>query len=54
MKGFLSFGLLLIMICALTGCSSAGSYYKSGKDYFVSGNYAEAEKSFSTAIKDMP
>ncbi|HWT27786.1 MAG TPA: tetratricopeptide repeat protein [Mobilitalea sp.] len=54
MKGFLSFGLLLIMICALTGCSSAGSYYKSGKDYFVSGNYAEAEKSFSSAIKKNP
>lgn len=52
LKGFL--GLFLIMIFILTGCSEAGGYYRSGKNYFANGNYEEAAKYFTLAIEENP
>jgi len=49
-KKLLSFGLFFIMLAVLTGCSTSGSYYRNGKKYFVSGNYAKAAEYFSQAI----
>ncbi|NLL00542.1 MAG: tetratricopeptide repeat protein [Clostridiales bacterium] len=54
LKGFLSTGLLFIMIIILTGCSEAGGYYRSGKKYFTNGNYEEAAKKFKSAIDTNP
>lgn len=54
MKKLFSTGLFFVMIFLLSGCSSAGGYYRSGKRCFVSGNYEQAAMNFSTAIAKNP
>lgn len=51
-NGILYFGLFLIMITLLTGCStrSAGHYYKEGQKCFQSDNYEEAAINYQKAI----
>lgn len=53
-KKLLIIGLLFMMIFLLSGCSTAGGYYRSGKKCFVSGNYEEAASYFAKAIGKNP
>ena len=53
-KKLLIIELLFIMIFLLSGCSTAGGYYRSGKKCFVSGNYEESASYFAKAIGKNP
>lgn len=53
-KKLLIIGVLFTMIILLSGCSSAGGYYRSGKKNFVSGNYEAAADYFTKAITKNP
>lgn len=53
-KRLLSLGFLLIIILSLSGCSSAGRYYRNGQKYFINDNYEEAADNFSAAILENP
>lgn len=53
-RKFLPFGLFLLILFLLTGCSSSGNYYRSGKKNFVAGNYEVAADNFSKAIAINP
>ncbi len=52
-KKLLSIGMIL-MVILLSGCSTAGSYYKDGKKSFESGDYEKAAESFDKAITANP
>ncbi len=53
-KKLLIFGIFITVFFLLSGCSSAGGYYRSGRKCFLSGNYEEAEGKFASAIKQNP
>ncbi|MDF2543229.1 MAG: hypothetical protein K0S47_2947 [Herbinix sp.] len=54
MKKLLAISILLFYMCILSGCSSAGTYYKNAKESFAEGNYEEAETKFLKAIEKNP
>ncbi len=54
MKKLVLIGVFFIMISLLSGCSSAGGYYRNGKKYFAAGNYEEAVRNFALAIDENP
>ena len=47
-------GLFFVMIFLTTGCSKSGGYYRSGKNYFISGDYHKAAENFSLSITKNP
>ncbi|HKL79104.1 MAG TPA: tetratricopeptide repeat protein [Mobilitalea sp.] len=53
-KKLLIYGLFGIMLFLLSGCSSAGGYYRSGIKSFEKGNYEAAATNFSAAIANSP
>lgn len=54
MKKLLMIGIFITVFFLLSGCSSAGSDYRSGRKCFLSGNYEEAEGKFAAAIRQNP
>ena len=54
MKKLLLSGVLCIMLFLLSGCSTAGGYYRNAQKYFVSGNYEESAAYFVKAIEMNP
>lgn len=54
MRKLLSMGMLIILIAAASGCSTAGSYYKDGKKSFAQGDYEKAADCYSKAIAKQP
>lgn len=54
MKKLAYIGMVFAVIFLLSGCSSAGGYYRSGKKCISSVNYDEAAKNFSLAIEENP
>jgi tetratricopeptide (TPR) repeat protein len=46
--------LFIIVITMLSGCSTAGTYYKDGKKCFESGEYEKAASYFSKAVEKNP
>jgi tetratricopeptide (TPR) repeat protein len=54
MRKLLSMGMLIILIAAASGCSTAGSYYKDGKKSFAHGDYEKAADCYSKAIEKQP
>ncbi len=53
-KKLLIIELLFVMIFLLSGCSTAGGLYRSGKKCFVSGNFEESASYFAKAIGKNP
>ncbi|NLL73570.1 MAG: tetratricopeptide repeat protein [Clostridiales bacterium] len=54
MKKLAYIGMFFVMIFILSGCTSAGGYYRNGKKSLASRNYEDAAKSFSLAIEENP
>lgn len=53
-KKLLSLGVLIIVISMISGCSAAGNAYRDGKKSLEAGNYEDAAKYFSEAVKENP
>lgn len=53
-RKLLTIGILIILVTAFAGCSTAGRYDKDGKKSFENGNYEKAAEYFQKAIDHNP